>query len=179
MREYETTFIVQPEISEEGREALLEKFDNVLARSGSGRLFVEDMGKRRLAYDIQEFQKGHYLSLHYLNDGSAVKHVERAMQLEGSILRYLTILVDERVSDVEARSAEGVELERIRHEKAIERAAARVEEEEAEEREASEAEAERDRARGARGFSRDDDDSEVDLTADDDDFENAAEQESE
>jgi len=178
VREYETTFIVQPEISEEGREALLEKFDNVLARFGSGRLFVEDMGKRRLAYDIQEFQKGHYLSLHYLNEGSVVKHIERTMQLEGSILRYLTILVDERVSDVEARSAEGVELERIRHERAIERAAARLEEEEAEEREASEAEAERERTRGARDFSRDDD-SDADLTADDDDFENAAEEESE
>jgi len=132
VREHETTFIVQPEISEEGREALLEKLDGVLKKAGTERLFVEDLGKRRLAYDIQEFQKGHYLSLHYLDGGAVVKPLERAMQLEGAILRYLTILVEERTGDVEARKAEGVELEKARHERAVERAAQRAEEEAAE-----------------------------------------------
>ncbi len=129
MREYETTFIVQPEISESGRDELLEKFDGVLGKRDSKRLFIEDMGKRRLAYEIQDFQKGHYLTLHFLNDGAVVSELERSMQLDRSILRYLTVVVNERVEDVEAREAEGVELEKLRIQRAEERATQRAEEE--------------------------------------------------
>ncbi len=129
MREYETTFIVQPEISESGRDELLEKFDGVLGKQDSKRLFIEDMGKRRLAYEIQDFQKGHYLTLHFLNDGAVVNELERTMQLDRSILRYLTVLVNERVEDVAAREAEGVELEKERLQRAEERATQRAEEE--------------------------------------------------
>ena len=129
MREYETTIIVQPEISEEGREELLIKLDGALGKHGSKRLFIDDLGKRRLAYEIQDFQKGHYLTLHYLNPGAIVKDFERALQLENSILRYLTVLVNSRVVDVAAREAEGAELEKQRYERAAERATQRAEEE--------------------------------------------------
>jgi small subunit ribosomal protein S6 len=129
VREYETTIIVQPEISEEGREELLTKLDGALGKQGSKRLYIEDLGKRRLAYEIQDFQKGHYLTLHYLNSGSIVKDFERSLQLENSILRYLTVLVEPRVADVAAREAEGAELEKQRYERAAERATQRAEEE--------------------------------------------------
>ena len=75
MREYETTFIVQPEISDEGREALCQKLDTALEKLGSVRLMLDDVGKRKLAYEIQKFQKGHYLTLNYLDDGRAVKEL--------------------------------------------------------------------------------------------------------
>jgi small subunit ribosomal protein S6 len=129
VREYETTIIVQPEISEEGREELLIKLDGSLGKHGSKRLFIDDLGKRRLAYEIQDFQKGHYLTLHYLNPGPIVKDFERALQLENSILRYLTVLVESRVADVAAREAEGAELEKQRYERAAERATQRAEDE--------------------------------------------------
>ncbi len=129
MREYETTFIVQPEISESGRDELLGKFDGVLAKRDTKRLFVDDMGKRRLAYEIQDFQKGHYLTVHYLNDGAVVQELERTLQLDRSVLRYLTVVVNERVEDVAAREAEGVELEQLRIQRAEERATQRAEEE--------------------------------------------------
>jgi small subunit ribosomal protein S6 len=129
VREYETTIIVQPEISEEGREELLTKLDDALGKHGTKRLFIEDLGKRRLAYEIQDFQKGHYLTLHYLNPGAIVKDFERSLQLENSILRYLTVLVESRVADVAAREAEGAELEKQRYERSAERATQRAEEE--------------------------------------------------
>ncbi len=140
MREYELTFVVQPEISEEGREALIAKLGGVLEKQGAAPLHVEDAGKRKLAYEIREFQKGHYLTLHFLDSGKCVTEVERALRLEESILRYLTVQIDDRVTDVPARKAFAVEQERIRKERAAERAAR-----EAEERAAREAE-ERERA---------------------------------
>ena len=139
MREYETTFIVQPEISDEGSQAILSKLDGVLEAGSSTRLMCEDHGKRKLAYEIRKFHKGHYYTLQFLDDGAVVPDVERALRLEESVLRFLTILVTEEVEDIEARKAVAAEAEVEQEKRAAERAqreaeeaAARREQEEAE-----------------------------------------------
>jgi small subunit ribosomal protein S6 len=128
LREYELTFIVQPEISDEGCAALREKLDAVLQKSGSVRLLYDDWGKRKLAYEIAKFQKGHYLVLSFLDAGKAVPELERILRLEDSVLRFLTVLVDEEVKDIEARKARAVEEERLQAERRAERAAREAEE---------------------------------------------------
>ena len=157
MREYETTFIVQPEISDEGSQAILAKLDGILDTSGATRLMCEDHGKRKLAYEIRKFQKGHYYTLQFLNDGTAVPELERALRLEESVLRFLTILADEEVQDIEARKATAAEAEVEQQKRAAERAAreaeeaaARREQEEAE-RQAAQAQAEAEAAAAVEG----------------------------
>ena len=135
MREYETTFIVQPEISDEGAKELLTRIDGLLERSGAIRLLHDDQGKRRLAYDIQKFQKGRYVTSYYLSDGSAVSVVERALRLEESVLRFLTVMADPEVTDIEARKVRAAEDERLHAERARERAQREAEEERAREQE--------------------------------------------
>jgi small subunit ribosomal protein S6 len=122
VREYETTFIIQPELSEEGVAQLCTRLEEVLEKTGASKLFYDDMGKRRLAYSIKTFQKGHYLTIFYLDEGKASAELERALRLDDSVLRFLTVLGNPNVADVEARKAEAVELERVRAEKAAERA---------------------------------------------------------
>jgi small subunit ribosomal protein S6 len=164
LREYETTFIVQPEISDEGREALCQKLDAALEKQGSIRLMLDDVGKRKLAYEIKKFQKGHYATLTYLDDGRAVKEIERLLRLEESVLRFLTVQVSDEVIDIEARKTEAAEQEKLRKQRAAERAAREAEEERA--REAADRE-----ARAAR--------TPVPADADDDDDENENEDEDE
>jgi ribosomal protein S6 len=139
VREYEATLIIQPEISDEGIGALQERLDGVLESSGTLRLIYDDLGKRRLAYEIQNFQKGRYLMLRFLDDGSNIKGLERAFGFEDSIIRFLTVQIDDAVEDVAARQAEAAEEERIRAEKAAERAAREAEETARQQVEAAEA----------------------------------------
>ena len=153
MREYETTFIVQPEIGDEAREALYARLEGVISRAGGERLFWDDAGKRKLAYEIRRFQKGHYQTVNYLDSGPAVKELERALRYDDSVLRYLTVMVQDGVEDLEARRAEAQEQEKLRKQRAAERAA-------------REAEQEREREEAARV--RDDSD-EADDDSDDDD----------
>ncbi len=122
MREYETTFIIQPEITDEGIQAICQRIEEVLEKQGGTKLFYDDMGRRRLSYEIRNFQKGQYLTLFYLDEGKAIPEIERALQLDDSILRYLTVLANDDVTDVEARKAEAAELESIRAQKAVEKA---------------------------------------------------------
>jgi small subunit ribosomal protein S6 len=148
LREYETTFILQPEITDDGVRTVRERLDGILERGGAVRLLCDDDGKRRLAYEIRHFQKGHYLTLHYFDEGKVVPEVERALRLDESVLRFLTVKVSDEVGDVEERKRQAAEEEKVRAERAAERAA--LEAQEAREREAAEA---------ARG-SEDEDDSE-------------------
>jgi small subunit ribosomal protein S6 len=137
LREYETTFILQPEITDEGVKSVRERLDSILERSGAIRLLYDDDGKRRLAYEIKHFQKGHYLTLHYFDSGKAVPEVERSLRLDESVLRFLTVKVSDTVGDVEERKKQAAEEEKIRAERAAERAA--LDAQEAREREAEEA----------------------------------------
>jgi small subunit ribosomal protein S6 len=111
LREYETTFIVQPEISEEGNVSLLTKLDGILSEGGATRLMCEDHGKRKLAYEINKFHKGHYYTLMFLDAGQIVPDLERVLRLDESVLRFLTIQADEDVADIDARKAVANEAE--------------------------------------------------------------------
>lgn len=127
MREYELNVIVQPEISEEGSAAILGRLDTAL-ESSSVRLCCDDLGKRKLAYEINRFQKGHYYLLSFLDDGQAVPELERMLRLDESVLRFLTVKVSDHVADVEARKAEAAEREAELRRRAEERAEREAEE---------------------------------------------------
>jgi small subunit ribosomal protein S6 len=174
MREYETTFIVQPEISDEGVKALCERLDATLEKQGAIRLLYDDQGRRRMAYEIRHFQKGRYILLLFLDDGRVVPEIERVLRLDDSVLRFLTVQAKDNVIDIEARKAEAAELERLRAQRAAERAAREVEEAArlaAEAVSGKQAEAESSKSVDA---ARDDDDDEDDEDEDDEDAERDA-----
>jgi len=169
VREYESTLIIQPEISDEGVGALQERLDGTLAGFGAIRLIYDDLGKRRLAYEIQNFQKGRYVMLRFLDKGSNIKAIERALRLEDSIIRFLTVQIDDAVEDVAARQKQAAEEERVRAEKAAERAAREAEEAERqklEEAEREQAEAEEAEEDAADDDERDDDEEDDDAEED-------------
>lgn len=165
MREYETTIIVQPEISDEGAAAIFERLEGILADSGSIRLQNESLGKRKLAYEIRRFHKGHYYIFSYLSDGQVVPLLERALRLNESILRFMTILTNPNVTDIEARKLEAAEAEAEQERKAAERAAREEEEAKAREEEEAKARVEADRVASEQA----DSDAESDDTDDTDD----------
>ena len=171
MREYELNFIVQPEISEEGSKVILDRLDGILAAKNAERLLCDDLGKRKLAYEIRKFQKGHYYILSFLDDGAAVPELERALRLDESVLRFLTVRVADQVTDVEGRKAEAKEREIELRRRAAEKAAREAEEAKARaesERLAAESAAERERERDDED---DDDDADDSEAADDRDDE--------
>jgi len=128
LREYETTIIVQPEISDEGSAAIFGRLDSVLTDHDSIRLMNENLGKRKLAYEIKKFHKGHYYVYSFLSDGQVVPALERGLRLNESVLRFMTVLANPKVRDTEARKAEAAELEAEHARKAAERAAREEEE---------------------------------------------------
>jgi small subunit ribosomal protein S6 len=113
-KEYETIYILRPDIDADGAEKIGARIAEVVGRE-SGRLTkVESWGRRRLAYDIKKHRRGVYMCLKYLGSGKVVAEIERNLRLSDSVLKYQTVLVR---SDVEGETVavadEDVKFERL------------------------------------------------------------------
>jgi small subunit ribosomal protein S6 len=103
MREYEFTYIVQPDAEPDRLDEIHKRVESII-EGGQGRVLLrDDWGKRKLAYEISKFQKGHYFLVELLGDGKFVVDLERALRLDADVLRFMTVLVDDRVADIDAR----------------------------------------------------------------------------
>ena len=91
MREYELSIIIQPEISDEASAELFEGLEKIMEVGGAIRLLNDDLGKRKLAYEIRKFHKGHYYMLFYLDEGKVVPDLERSLRMDESVLRFRTV----------------------------------------------------------------------------------------
>ncbi|MCP6646027.1 30S ribosomal protein S6, partial [Klebsiella pneumoniae] len=60
MRTYENMYDDRPNIEYEARKALVERFKNILTNDGAEIIEEKDWGKRRLAYEIDDFKEGFY-----------------------------------------------------------------------------------------------------------------------
>ncbi len=93
MREYEVTVIIQPQLDEPERTQLIERLSNLLVPGSKedGALTANHWGVRQLAYPIKKFQEGYYVLYEAKIDPTRIKDIERSMQYNEDVLRYLVI----------------------------------------------------------------------------------------
>jgi len=104
-REYETTFILRPNTPNEGVAEVNTRIKGIIEGMGGKVLKVDNWGKRRLAYEVAKERKGIYLYWLYLAQPGVVEEAERNLRMLDSVIRYLTVKVDENI-DVAARPSE-------------------------------------------------------------------------
>jgi len=104
-REYETIYILRPNTPNEGVAEVNARIKGVIEHMGGKILKVDNWGKRRLAYEVAKERKGIYLYWLYLAQPGVVEETERNLRMLDSVIRYLTVKVDEDV-DVTARPTE-------------------------------------------------------------------------
>ena len=63
MRKYEIMYIIRPNIEDEAKKALVERFNTILTDNGAEITEAKEWGKRRLAYEINDFRDGYYMLL--------------------------------------------------------------------------------------------------------------------
>ena len=140
--EYETTYLIKPELPEDAVKAITEKVNGIIEANAGSVLTLDDWGKRKLAYPIQKHTRGHYFYVTYVCPPTLVAELERNLRIDDNLLRFLTVKVDDAV-DVEARKSAAAETAARRAEEEAARAAAEAERVAAAAAAAAEAEANR------------------------------------
>lgn len=100
MPTYETMLVLDPEMSTEQRDGVVEKLKQFIGDRGAEVLTVKEWGINTLAYEIKKKNKGFYLLLYLKGDASLVAEMEKTLRLMEEVLRYLIIRCEE--SDVAA-----------------------------------------------------------------------------
>jgi small subunit ribosomal protein S6 len=96
-REYETIFIVRPDLANDAIAAVNTKVRTVVEGNGGKLLKIENWGRRKLAYEVKKQLKGIYLFWRYLGDPGLVEEVERNLRLSDQVIRYYSVKVADNV----------------------------------------------------------------------------------
>ena len=91
---YEVLYIIDPAQGEEGIAALVEKFKAMVEAEGP-LSSVEEWGKRRLAYPINDLAEGYYVLMNMEAKPEFPAELERVMKITDGVLRCLTTAVEE------------------------------------------------------------------------------------
>ncbi|QIK68930.1 30S ribosomal protein S6 [Erysipelothrix sp. HDW6C] len=97
MRNYELMYIVKPTLDEEARKAVIEKSHAILTDNGGTIENINEWGLRELAYEIEDFKKGHYVVTTFASEETAVNEFNRLTRINKDVLRHMIVRLDEKI----------------------------------------------------------------------------------
>jgi len=106
MRHYEIVFLVHPDQSAQVP-AMIERYRALIEGAAGAIHRLEDWGRRQLAYPINKVQKAHYVLMNIEVDQPTLDELESGFRFNDAVLRSLTLLRDEAVTEPSALSRSG------------------------------------------------------------------------
>ena len=92
---YETLFIIDAQLSDEEIKAVADKFIARIEKNGTVKE-VNEWGKRRLAYPINDKNEGYYVLVNFEAEGAFPAELERIFGITDGIMRSIVIRHDEK-----------------------------------------------------------------------------------
>ncbi len=89
-RLYETFYLMRPDLSEEDRNAIMQKFQGVVTEQGGEIFNLDPWPIRRLAYRVGPFTEGYYCSMEYGASPEVIAELTRTLRLDERILKFIT-----------------------------------------------------------------------------------------
>ena len=90
MNKYESIIIVNPQVNEEGLKALETKFTGLINENGKVES-VENMGKKKLAYEINKNKEGTYMLFNFESKPESIKELERVYRITDDIMKFIVV----------------------------------------------------------------------------------------
>lgn len=95
MRQYESMYILKSDLEAEQTSELVNKYQSLVTEHSGEITELDEMGKRRLAYEINHHNDGYYVLMKYSADTDFTPELERQMRIDDNVLRFLTVRVGE------------------------------------------------------------------------------------
>ncbi len=87
---YETLFIVTPTLEETAIQSVVDKFKTLIEANATN-VEVDEWGKRRLAYPIQDQSEGHYTLIRFESAPEFPRELDRIFKITDGIIRSLIV----------------------------------------------------------------------------------------
>ena len=90
MNKYECVIIVNPNLEEESVKNLIKKFSDLINTDGTV-ASVEEMGKRKLAYEIKKQKEGFYIVFKFEAKPELISELERNYRITDEVMKFIVI----------------------------------------------------------------------------------------
>lgn len=94
MRNYESLYIIHPDVVGDELTAMVEKFQKVLTDQAAEIHKLDNWGTRKLAYPIKKVERGCYVQTLFCAGPEVIAEFERRLRLDEKILRFLTVRLE-------------------------------------------------------------------------------------
>ncbi|MBQ3165894.1 MAG: 30S ribosomal protein S6 [Clostridia bacterium] len=89
MTKYEMLYILNAELNDEAKEAIIAKFEQLVKDNGGEVEGIDKWGNKKLAYAINYKTEGYYVLMNFTSDPSFVKELDRVAGINENVLRRL------------------------------------------------------------------------------------------
>ena len=90
-RSYEVLYVLNPNLTEEETQGVVEKFKTLIEQNGA----IDEMdewGKRKLAYEINYLTEGYYVLVKFTSGPELPAEVDRILGITDGVIRSLVTL---------------------------------------------------------------------------------------
>jgi len=105
LREYETIFLLRPELAEDLVDKIVERLRGIVQRDGGKVIKVENWGKKKVAYEVKKHLRAIYIRFVYLGNTHMVAEFERNLRMTDDVLKYQSVKLADDV-DAATRQVE-------------------------------------------------------------------------
>lgn len=92
---YESVIIINPNIEDDKIKELIEYFKKLITDNQGTITRVEELGKKKLAYEIKKYNEGYYVVLYFESGASVISELERLYRSKDEVIKYMTIRTDD------------------------------------------------------------------------------------
>ncbi len=94
MNKYETVFIINPNVEDAGIKGLIQKFSDIINSDGKVES-VEELGKKKLAYEIKKNTEGTYVLINFEAAPTLIQELERVYRITDEVIKFIVVRKDE------------------------------------------------------------------------------------
>lgn len=90
MNKYESVVIINPSVTEDAMKEVIKKYTDIINNEGKVES-VDEMGKKRLAYEIKKNKEGYYVVFHFEAKPELIAELERNYRIDDDVLKFITV----------------------------------------------------------------------------------------
>ena len=90
MNKYESVIIINPSLEEQGIKDVITKFTDLINSDGKVEN-VDEMGRRKLAYEIKKFKEATYMLFNFEANPDSISELERVYRITDGILKFIVV----------------------------------------------------------------------------------------
>lgn len=95
--QYELTYVISGVVQQNQVDDIVRKINHLVESNDGDVLEVDEWGNQRLSYEIDRKRSGYYVNMYFKAPGSLISRLERELQINDDVLRYLTLRMDAKM----------------------------------------------------------------------------------